>query len=61
MIAKVQESRAAVVLAEAEVPKAMSEAFRDKKLGLLDYYQMQNVQADTTMRESIAGIGGDSE
>ncbi|MBM83610.1 MAG: hypothetical protein CMJ78_23880 [Planctomycetaceae bacterium] len=56
MIAKVQESRASVVLAEAEVPKAMAEAFQTKRLGLLDYYELKNVQADTKMRESISGI-----
>lgn len=57
-IAKVAENRALVVLAEAEVPKAMAEAFRNGNLGVMDYYRMRNVQADTTMRESIAGEGG---
>ena len=56
-IAKVAENRALVVLAEAEVPKAMAEAFRNGNLGVMDYYRMRNVQADTTMRESIAGEG----
>ena len=55
MRAGVQENRAKVVLAEAEVPLAMAEAFRSHKLGLLDYYELQNVQADTRMRSSIAG------
>ena len=55
--AKVEENRALVVLAEAEVPKAISEAFRSKRLGLLDYYELQNVQADTKMRSAIAGEG----
>jgi uncharacterized protein YqfA (UPF0365 family) len=41
--------------AEAEVPKAMAEAFRGGRLGILDYYKMRNVQADTDMRRSIAG------
>ena len=50
-----QEMRARVVEAEAEVPRAMAEAFRQGNLGIMDYYRMKNVQADTTMRESIAG------
>ncbi len=54
--AKVQESKAKVVLAEAEVPKAMAEAFNSGKLGLMDYYDMKNVQADTKMRESLSGV-----
>lgn len=54
-IAKVQESRAEVVLAEATVPQAISEAFSSGKLGLLDYYELENVQADTKMRSTIAG------
>ncbi|MCC6322331.1 MAG: flotillin-like protein FloA [Phycisphaerales bacterium] len=53
--AKVQENRALVVLAEAEVPKAMAEAFRKGNLGIMDYYKMRNVQADTAMRGAIAG------
>ena len=55
MIAAVQEMRAKVVAAEAEVPKAMAEALRSGKLGVMDYYQMQNVISDTRMRDSIAG------
>ena len=55
MIATVQEMRAKVVEAEAEVPKAMAEALRSGKLGVLDYYQMQNVISDTRMRDAIAG------
>ncbi|MBQ8555769.1 MAG: flotillin-like protein FloA [Clostridia bacterium] len=54
MKASVQEMRAKVVEAEAEVPRAMAAALRDGKLGVLDYYQMQNTIADTTMRDSIA-------
>ena len=54
MKALVQENRAAVVLAEAEVPKAMAEAFRKGHLGIMDYYRMKNIQADTSMRDSIA-------
>ncbi|HYO24351.1 MAG TPA: flotillin-like protein FloA [Lacipirellulaceae bacterium] len=56
-IAAIEENRAHVVEAEAEVPKAMAEAFRSGKLGILDYYRMKNVQADTDMREAIAGTG----
>ena len=56
MVAKTQENRADVVLAEAEVPKAMAQAFREKRLGLVDYYELQNVQADTKMRSAIAGV-----
>jgi uncharacterized protein YqfA (UPF0365 family) len=55
MLAKVQEMRARVVEAEAQVPQAMAEAFRAGHLGIMDYYRMRNVQADTGMRESIAG------
>jgi uncharacterized protein YqfA (UPF0365 family) len=55
MLALVQENRAKVVLAEAEVPKAMAEAFRSGNLGIMDYYRMKNIQADTGMRDSIAG------
>lgn len=55
MIASVQEKRAKVVEAEAEVPKAMAEALRSGKLGVMDYYQMQNVISDTNMRQAIAG------
>ncbi len=54
MKALVQENRAKVVLAEAEVPKAMAEAFRSGNLGIMDYYRMKNINADTSMRESIA-------
>ena len=53
-IAKQAENRAAVILAEAEVPRAQAEAFRSGNLGVMDYYKMRNVQADTSMRESIA-------
>jgi uncharacterized protein YqfA (UPF0365 family) len=54
MKALVQENRAKVVLAEAEVPKAMAEAFRKGHLGIMDYYRMKNIVADTAMRDSIA-------
>src|SRR5712671_2408387 len=57
MVAKQAENRAEVVLAEAEVPKAIAEAFRSGNLGVLDFYKMKNIQADTTMREAIAKPG----
>jgi len=57
MLAYVQEMRAKVVEAEAEVPKALSEALREGKLGVMDYYNMQNIMADTNMRENIARSG----
>lgn len=57
MKARTQEMRAKVVEAEAEVPKAISEAFRKGQLGVMDYYQIKNIQADTSMRDSIAGTG----
>ena len=54
MKAKAQEARARVIEAEAEVPLAMAEAFRSGNLGIMDYYRMKNMQADTEMRENIA-------
>lgn len=59
--AKVEENRALVTLAEAEVPKAMAEAFRNGNLGIMDYYRMKNMQADTGMRESIGRGDGQQE
>ncbi len=56
-LASVQENRAKVVAAEAEVPQAIAEAFRKGNLGISDYYNLRNVQADTEMRSSIAGTG----
>ena len=53
-LAKIEENRAKLVEAEAEVPKAMADAFRSGKLGILDYYKLQNVQADTNMCGAIA-------
>ncbi|MEO1129050.1 MAG: flotillin-like protein FloA, partial [Planctomycetota bacterium] len=53
--AEEQKNRALVVLAEAEVPKAMADAFRQGNLGIMDYYRMRNIGADTRMRDSIAG------
>ena len=56
MIAQMEESRAKVVEAEAEIPKAIAAAFRGGKLGVMDYYKLRNMQADTDMRKSIAGV-----
>ncbi|GHT62720.1 UPF0365 protein [Bacteroidia bacterium] len=61
MKAKAQEARAHVIQAEAEVPKAMAEAFRSGNMGIMDYYRMKNVVADTDMRESIARPGGKAQ
>ena len=58
MRSKAQEARAKVIEAEAQVPLAMAEAFRNGNLGVMDYYKMQNMQADTAMRDSIAKPGG---
>jgi uncharacterized protein YqfA (UPF0365 family) len=55
--AEEQKNRALVVLSEAEVPRAISDAFRAGRLGVMDYYKLQNLQADTSMRSSIAGDG----
>lgn len=55
MKAKSQEARAKVILAEAEIPKAIAEAFRSGNLGIMDYYKMENIQADTSMRDTISG------
>ncbi|MFI5219065.1 MAG: flotillin-like protein FloA [Bacteroidia bacterium] len=54
MKAKAQEARAKVIEAEAQIPLAMAEAFREGHLGVMDYYKMQNIQADTGMRDSIS-------
>ena len=54
MKAKAEEARASVIQAEAEVPKAMADAFRSGNMGIMDYYRMKNIQADTDMRASIA-------
>jgi uncharacterized protein YqfA (UPF0365 family) len=55
MTARTQEMKAKVVLAEAEVPKAMAQAFRDGNLGIMDYYKMENIKSDTGMRDAISG------
>ena len=59
MKAKAQEAKAKVIEAEALVPQAMAEAFRNGNLGIMDYYRMQNIQADTTMREAIGKPAGE--
>jgi uncharacterized protein YqfA (UPF0365 family) len=58
MKAKAQEARAKVIEAEAEIPKSIAAAFLNGNLGVMDYYKMQNVQADTEMRQSISGTSG---
>ena len=55
MRAKVQEMQAKVVAAQAEVPLAMAAALREGKLGVLDYYRLENIKADTDMRNNISG------
>ncbi len=60
MLARSQEMRAKVIEAEAQIPMAMAEALRSGNLGVMDYYKMRNIQADTGMRESIGGSGTDS-
>ncbi|MCK5097334.1 MAG: flotillin-like FloA family protein, partial [Desulfobacteraceae bacterium] len=53
MLARVQEMRAKVVEAEAQIPIAMAQAFKDGNLGIMDYYKMKNIMADTQMRDTI--------
>jgi uncharacterized protein YqfA (UPF0365 family) len=60
MRAKIEENRALVVLAEAEIPRAIAEAFRGGHLGVMDYYRLRNIQADTSMREHIGGANASS-
>src|SRR5207302_584896 len=60
MVAAVQENRAKVMMAEAEVPLAIADAFRKGNLGISDYYNLRNIQADTEMRSAIAGTGANS-
>lgn len=57
MKAKAQEARAKVIEAEVQIPLAMAEAFRSGNLGIMDYYRLKNIEADTSMRDSIAGTG----
>ena len=54
MTARTQEMKAKVVEAESEVPKAMAQAFREGNMGIMDYYKMENIKSDTTMRDAIA-------
>jgi Uncharacterized protein conserved in bacteria len=60
MMALIAENRAKVVLAEAEIPKAISQAFREGNLGIMDYYHLKNIQADTEMRTSISKTSDDA-
>lgn len=57
MSAKIEESRATLVEAEAEIPRAMAEAFNTRKLTIMDYYRLKNIESDTQMRKSIADVG----
>lgn len=59
MMAQTQENRAKVVEAEAQIPQAMAEAFRSGNLGILDFYRLKNIQADTAMRDSISRDDGE--
>jgi uncharacterized protein YqfA (UPF0365 family) len=61
MKAAVVENQAKVVLAEAEIPLAIAQAFREGRLGVMDYYNLRNLQSDTEMRKSIAGVGDRNE
>jgi uncharacterized protein YqfA (UPF0365 family) len=61
MRALTQENRAKVVLAEAQIPQAIADAFRSGNLGIMDYYRLRNIQADTAMRDSISGGGTSTE
>lgn len=61
MVASVQEMRAKVTEAEAEVPKALAQALREGNLGVMDYYQLKNVMADTDMRQNISKLGQESQ
>jgi uncharacterized protein YqfA (UPF0365 family) len=60
-VAREQEMRAAVVEAEAEIPRAIAAALREGKMGVLDYYDMKNVMADTNMRESISNASNNKK
>ena len=61
MKAKAQNARAKVIEAEAQIPLAIAESFRSGNLGIMDYYRMQNIQADTDMRESISRPAGEQK
>ncbi len=61
MKAKTQAAKARVLESESQVPQAIAEAFRQGKLGIMDYYRMRNVQADTSMRSSIGEAAAESD
>jgi uncharacterized protein YqfA (UPF0365 family) len=61
MQARIQENRAKVVEAETQVPMAIADAFKNGRLGVMDYYNMKNIQADTSMRSNIAGMSGGAD
>ena len=60
MTARTQEMKAKVVEAESEVPRAMAHAFNEGNMGIMDYYKMENIKSDTTMRDSIADTDSES-
>ena len=60
MKARAEEMRAKLIEAEAQVPQAMADAFRSGNLGIMDYYRMRNIEADTDMRQSISE-GGETD
>lgn len=57
MKAKAQETRAEVIQAEAEVPKALAQALRDGNMGFMDYYRLENLKGDTAMRDNFSKLG----
>jgi uncharacterized protein YqfA (UPF0365 family) len=61
MKARVQEMQAKVVEAKAEVPRALAQALREGRMGVMDFYRLQNIEADTGMRRSISGEEGDDK
>jgi uncharacterized protein YqfA (UPF0365 family) len=61
MKARTQEMRAQLIEAESQVPQAIAESFRSGNLGIMDYYRMQNINADTTMRENIGSDSDDAK
>ena len=61
MKARTQEMQARVVEAQAEVPRAMAQAFREGNMGVMDFYRLQNIDSDTSMRKTIAGDEKDKQ
>lgn len=61
MVAAVQEMRAKVVEAEEEIPRAIAYALREGKIGVMDYYNLRNIEADTNMRKNISNMGTNAD